>query len=99
MARSGRVSRAKTCFQGLGHPQRDKCLVQVLEGGDAITFMTLNTMEVEMLHLTRLLPLHSCRAEGQWSRGPNLHPRQWVITLWRSACRHAERPERVVPYC
>lgn len=52
-----------------------------------------------MLQLTRWLPLLSFRAELQWSPGPNLQPRQWLITLWNSACRHAERPERVVPYC
>lgn len=25
--------------------------------------------------------------------------RTWLQALWHQACQHAERPDRVVPYC
>lgn len=56
-------------------------------------------MEVEMLQLTRWLPLFSFRPERQSFPRTHGGPSQWVTALWRSACQHAERPERVVPYC
>jgi hypothetical protein len=55
-------------------------------------------MEVDMLQLTRLLPLFSVRTEVRRPSSGNWRPGQLAITLWRSACRHAERPDRVVPY-
>lgn len=55
-------------------------------------------MEVDMLQLARLLPLFSVRPEVRRPSSGNWRPGQSIITLWRSACRHAERPDRVVPY-
>lgn len=52
-----------------------------------------------MFQLTRFVPLLTVRAEVRRPLLGNWRPGQLFITLWRSACRHAERPDRVVPYC
>lgn len=51
-----------------------------------------------MLQLTRSQPELNARS---WIRMPasgNWRHWQIVVSLWRLACHHAERPDRVVPY-
>lgn len=55
-------------------------------------------MEIDMLQLTRSLSWFTVRTEARLPASGHW-PRQLFITLWRSACHHAERPDRVVPYC
>lgn len=52
-----------------------------------------------MLQLTRALPWLTVRAGVRLPTPGNWRPNLLLITLWHSACRHAERPDRVVPYC
>ena len=58
------------------------------------------TPESTMLQdtLTAFVPRTAPRAA---TRGRPLARRlaEWLVRCWQSQCRHAERPDRFVPYC
>ena len=49
------------------------------------------------MELTLAKPIRSNQASAAAQAGRLLPG--WTLLLWRAAVRHAERPDRFVPYC
>lgn len=52
-----------------------------------------------MLELTLAKSIPDVGAEAVTGRLQGRFLTSWLVRIWRAAARHAERPDRFVPYC